>query len=530
MSRPNVDGIEITGEWLSECDTVLSADALTFLRDLHRNFQAERKRCLNSQRERQSRISRGQRPEFREETRAIRESDWKVKPILKDLEDRRVEITGPCERKMIINALNSGAKVFMADFEDSLSPTWSNVIVGQSDLMDAVRRTIQLETEGKTYRLGKVLATLVVRPRGWHLDEAHVRVDGEPISGSLFDFGLYIFHNAHETLRRGTAPYFYLPKVEGYEEARLWNSVFNFSQDYLRIPHGTIKATVLIETILAALEMDEIIYELREHMAGLNAGRWDYLFSVIKKFHAEKDFMFPDRAQLTMTIPFMRAYTELLVRSCHRRGTHAIGGMAAFIPSRKDPEVSRVALAQVSEDKQREAAAGFDGTWVAHPDLVTTATEQFDAVLGESPNQKHRLREEVAVTAQQLLDFSVPHGRITERGFRNNISVALQYMAAWLLGSGAVAIFDLMEDAATTEISRAELWLWLQRSVTLDSGEKVTRPYYERIRDEEIAKLSSIQTDALKEAAGLLDGLVLNGEFIEFLTLSAYQRLIARAH
>jgi malate synthase len=529
MSQPTVDGIDVTGDWLSECDTVLSADALAFLRELHRKFQAGRAQCLTLQHERQSLIDRGQRPGFREETRAIREGDWTVAPILKDLEDRRVEITGPCERKMIINALNSGAKVFMADFEDSLSPTWSNVIVGQSDLMGAVRRSIQLETDDKAYRLGSNLATLVVRPRGWHLDEAHVRVDGDPLSASLFDFGLYFFHNAHETLHRGTAPYFYLPKLESHEEARLWNSIFNFSQDFLHIPRGTIKATVLIETILAVLEMDEIIYELRDHMAGLNAGRWDYLFSTIKKFHSEKDFMFPDRAQLTMTVPFMRAYTELLVRSCHRRGTHAIGGMAAFIPSRKDPEVNRVALAQVREDKQREAAAGFDGTWVAHPDLVPVAMEQFDAVLGKSPNQKHRLREDVSITAPQLLDFAVPQGRITEHGFRNNISVALQYIAAWLLGSGAVAIFDLMEDAATTEISRAELWIWLQRCVTLDTGKKVTRPYYEKIRDEEIAKLSSIQTDALKEAAELLDSLVLSGEFIDFLTLSAYQRLIARA-
>lgn len=526
MSRPIVDGIEIKGKWLKECDAILTAEALTFVRDLHRNFQPEHKNCLALRYKRREKAKTGWRPGFREETRSVRDGDWRVNPIPKDLQNRRVEITGPCDRKMVINALNCGAQLFMADFEDALSPSWPNIIEGQANLKQAVRRTLEFVADGKEYRLGEKLATLVVRPRGWHLEEAHVLVDGEPVSASLFDFGLYFFHNAHETLRRGSGPYFYLPKTEAYEEARLWNTVFNFAQDHMKIPRGTIKATVLVETVLAALEMDEILYEMREHIAGLNAGRWDYLFSIIKEFHADPNFMFPDRAQLTMTIPFMRAYTELLVRTCHRRGAHAVGGMAAFIPSRRDEEVNRVALARVREDKRREAGDGFDGTWVAHPDLTPVAMAEFDAVLGNNPHQKQRLREEVTVTAEDLLNFTVPGGRITEAGVRNNISVALQYMAAWLRGLGAVAIFNLMEDAATTEISRAELWLWLHRGIKLDNGETVARGLYERIRTEELAKLSQPDQAALKEAAALLDDLVLDDEFIEFLTLPAYRHIV----
>jgi malate synthase len=415
----------------------------------------------------------------------------------------------------------------MADCEDALSPTWENVVQGQINLKEGVRRTLVFTSpEGKPYQLNETIATLLVRPRGWHLDEKHVLIDGEPVSASLFDFGLYLFHNAHELLARGSGPYFYLPKLESHREARLWNDVFNAAQERLSLARGTIKATVLIETILAAFEMDEILYELREHAAGLNAGRWDYIFSAIKKFSQRPGLALPDRVQITMTVPFMRAYTELLVQTCHKRGAHAIGGMAAFIPSRRDPEVNKVALAKVTEDKQREAGDGFDGTWVAHPDLVPVARAVFDEIVGDQPHQKHRLREEVSVSGAQIADVRVPGGTISEGGFRNNISVALQYIAAWLEGNGAVAIFNLMEDAATAEISRAQLWQWVRSGAKLDSGAPITAELY---REARAAELTALQANGsggdYARAAELLDQLVLTPEFTEFLTLPAYERL-----
>ena len=516
--------VRIVGRMTPEFAQILTEPALDFVASLHREFNLRRKQLLERRAERQQAIDAGHFPDFLPETAHIRESEWRVAPTPPDLEDRRVEITGPVDRKMMINALNSGARVFMADFEDALSPTWENVVQGQINLRDAVRRTISFESpDGRVYRLADKTATLVVRPRGWHLVERHVLVDGEPISASLFDFGLYFFHNAHELRARNTGPYFYLPKLESHLEARLWNDVFNFAQDRLGIPRGTIRATVLIETILAAFEMDEILWELRDHAAGLNAGRWDYIFSVIKKFRRHREFLLPDRAQVTMTVPFMRAYTELLVRTCHRRGAHAIGGMAAFIPSRRDPQVNEIALAKVREDKEREAKDGFDGTWVAHPDLVPVALEVFDCVVGEQPHQKHRLREDVQVTARDLLDVRVPGGRITEGGLRNNVSVALQYLDSWLRGQGAAAIFNLMEDTATAEISRAQLWQWCFHRAELDDGRPVTAELYVQIRDEELTKLGGEGAGRLREAREILDRLVLDDEFTEFLTYLAYE-------
>ncbi|MER3429165.1 MAG: malate synthase A [Pyrinomonas sp.] len=520
--------IQVIGERTAADEQVFTAEALEFLVELHRRFNPTRLELLRLRAERQARLIAGERPDFLAETAEIRRAEWKVAPIPDDLQDRRVEITGPVERKMMINALNSGARIFMADFEDALSPTWENIVYGQQNLIEAVRRTIQFTSpEGRLYKLNDKTATLVVRPRGWHLVEKHIVVDGQYISASLADFGLYFFHNARELLARGTGPYFYLPKLESHREARLWNEVFDFAEDRFGLARGTIKATVLIETILAAFEMDEILYELREHAAGLNAGRWDYIFSVIKKNRHRTDLILPDRAQVTMTVPFMRAYTELLVRTCHRRGAHAIGGMAAFIPSRRDPEVNATALARVREDKEREAGDGFDGTWVAHPDLVPVATEVFDRVLGDRPHQKDRLREEVEVTADDLLRFEVPGGSITEAGVRNNISVALQYLAAWLQGTGAVAIFNLMEDAATAEIARAQLWQWVHRRAHIGPvgsahGPAITPELYVRLRDEELGKL---EAERYGEAAAILDRLVLEADFIEFLTLPAYNHL-----
>jgi malate synthase len=427
---------------------------------------------------------------------------------------------------MMINALNSGADVFMADFEDSLSPSWSNIVLGQANLIDAVRRRIELVTpEGKGYRLNEKIATLLVRPRGWHLPEKHVAVDGEPVSGSLFDFGLYFFHNAKERLDRGTGPYFYLPKIQSHREAALWNDVFFFAEDALKIPRGSVRATVLIETLPAAFEMEEILYELREHGSGLNAGRWDYQFSIIKTLRRKRDFLLPDRAQVTMTVPFMRAYTELLVKTCHRRGAHAMGGMAAFIPSRKDAEVNERALARVRDDKLRESRDGFDGTWVAHPDLVGVAREVFEKALAGRANQKERLREEVSVTAGQLLDIRVPGGTVTETGFRNNVNVGLQYLNSWLSGNGAAAIYNLMEDVATAEISRSQLWQWTHNGAVLADGRAATLALYEAIRAEELSRLGGPGTGRLREAAEILDGLVRAEEFVEFLTLPAYRYL-----
>jgi malate synthase len=428
---------------------------------------------------------------------------------------------------MVSNALNSGARGFMADFEDSLSPTWSNVIGGQANLIDAIEGTIELEEDGRTYRLGDDVATLLVRPRGWHLTDRHVLVDGEQVAGGLLDFGLFAFHCAKRLLERGAGPYLYLPKLESHREARLWNDVFNAAQDALGLPRGTIRATVLIETILAAFEMEEILYELRDHAAGLNAGRWDYLFSCIKKF-ATRELLFPDRAQLTMAVPFMRAYTELLVRTCHARGAHAIGGMAAFIPSRRDAKVNELALAKVREDKLRESGDGFDGTWVAHPDLVPVAAEVFDAVLGERPHQKDRMREEVRVEAAQLLNFAVPGGRVTRAGVRGNVDVALQYLESWLRGSGAVGIHNLMEDAATAEISRSQLWQWVRHKARLeDDGGPLTSERYLMVRDEVLAALRAERPTGtrLDTAAELLDSLVLGETFTEFLTIPGYRYL-----
>lgn len=524
MSDQVLQGVQIIGPKLPASDSVLTPAALAFLAGLHREFNAARKGLLQRRTELARRIAAGEKPAFLPHTSFMRQGEWRVAPAPADLEDRRTEITGPTERKMMINALNSGAKVFMADCEDALSPTWENVVQGQQNLIEAVRRTISLSTPEKEYRLGEKTATLVVRPRGWHLHERQLLVDGEPIAGSLFDFGLYFFHNAHELLKRGSGPYFYLPKLESHLEARLWNEVFKFAQSYLGLPAGTIRATVLIETILAAFEMEEILYELQEHAAGLNAGRWDYIFSCIKKF-ATHQVLFPDRAQVTMTVPFMRAYTELLVRTCHKRGAHAIGGMSAFIPSRRDPEVNAKAIEQVTKDKEREAGDGFDGTWVAHPDLVPVAMGVFDRVLGRRPHQKDRLRKEVdgKIGAEQLLDFKVPGGSITEAGVRNNISVGLQYIAAWLGGSGAVAIFNLMEDAATAEISRSQLWQWLKKGAKLDDGRIFTKELYAQFKQQELAKLAGSKD--LEAAAQLLDELVLQPDFQEFLTLPAYERL-----
>ncbi len=488
---------------------ILTPEALAFVELLQRELGPRRRELLERRTERQLELDAGERPDFLPETKDVREGHWQVAPPPPDLSDRRVEITGPVDRKMMINALNSGARVFMADFEDATSPTWENVVDGQRNLRDAVRRTIELDAGGKSYRLNDEIATLVVRPRGWHLPERHVLVDGEPVSASLFDFGLAFFHNAREQLERGTGPYFYLPKLESHLEARLWNDTFRLAQDELGIPQGSIKATVLIETILAAFEMEEILYELREHSAGLNAGRWDYIFSVIKKFR-EADFVLPDRAQVTMAVPFMRAYTDLLVRTTHRRGAHAIGGMAAFIPSRKDPEVNEVALTKVREDKVRESQNGFDGTWVAHPDLVPVATEIFDGVLGERPNQVDRLREDVSVAPEELLDFGIPGGDVTDEGLRTNVSVGVRYLHSWLNGVGAAAIDNLMEDAATAEISRSQVWQWVRNG-------RFTR---EHVR----AEVDAVR-EGMEPAADLFERVALNDEFVEFLTLPAYEQL-----
>jgi malate synthase len=446
-----------------------------------------------------------------------------------DLQDRRVEITGPTDRKMMINALNSGAKVFMADFEDANSPFWGNMVTGHANLIDAIERTIEFTSpEGKEYRLNDETATLVVRPRGWHLNEKHVLVGGEQISGSLFDFGLYFFHNARRLLDRGSGPYLYLAKLESHREARLWNDVFNFAQDRLGVERGTIKATVLIETILAAFEMEEILYELRDHSAALNAGRWDYIFSVIKKFRHRDEFVLPDRIQVTMTVPFMRAYTELLVKTCHARGAHAIGGMAAFIPSRKDEEVTKTALAKVREDKVREATDGFDGTWVAHPDLVSVAMEPFDDTLVERPHQLDRRRDDVMVGAEDLLDVHVPDGTVTEEGLRNNVNVGIQYLSSWLRGNGAAAILNLMEDTATAEIARSQVWQWIRHGARLDGGPAIDRGLVQRIVHEELDRIRESVGEEVyaesraKEAQALFEEVALEEGFVEFLTFPAY--------
>lgn len=500
-------------------------DAVRFFAALHEKFEPRRKALLRERAIRTEQLRRGAVLDFLPETEVIRLSGWQVAKAPADLADRRVEITGPVDAKMMINALNSGAKVFMADLEDATSPTWNNLVEGQNNLRAAVRRNLEFKSgDGKSYALNEQIATLVVRPRGWHLSEKHVIVDGEPVSGSLFDFAFYFFHNARELIDRGSGPYFYLPKLENHDEARLWNDIFNFAQDYLEIPRGTIRATVLIETITAAFEMDEILYELREHASGLNAGRWDYLFSMIKKYSHRHDILFPDRAELTMTVPYMRAYTNLLIDTCHMRGAHAMGGMSAFIPSRRDPKINEVAMAKVTEDKRREARDGFDGTWVAHPDLVPVARAEFDAVLGAEPSQKHK-RIPLEISPRMLWPRSIEGTGVSLGGVRNNVFVALAYITSWLGGQGAVAIHNLMEDAATAEIARAELWHWIRHRVELRDGGIVTPQLFERELDEACEQLASSDRNHLAQARRILRGLVLDCEFTDFLTLPAYEIL-----
>jgi malate synthase A len=504
---------------------MFSTEAIQFLEQLHRRFNDRRLHLLHLRKVRANELKQGKELQFLSETKKIRETSWSVAPAPADLSDRRVEITGPAEAKMIINALNSNAKVFMADFEDSLAPTWSNLLDGQTALYQAVRKTLEFKNEsGKLYRLNQKTATLVVRPRGLHLDEENYQIDAEFSSGSLFDFGLFFFHNAHELLKRGSGPYFYLPKMESHLEARWWNDVFDFAQDFLKIPRGTIRATCLIETINAAFEMDEILYELRTHASGLNAGRWDYIFSFIKKLHFSSNAILPDRAQVTMTTPFMNAYCELLVQTCHRRGAHAMGGMSAFIPNRKQPEVTALALEKVCEDKAREAKMGFDGTWVAHPDLIAVAAAEFDQVLKSLPHQKSVIPQ-VEISAGDLLNPRIENATITEAGVRSNLNVALVYIEKWMGGLGAVAHNNLMEDAATAEISRSQLWQWLHRGITLADGRVFSEELFQKMLDEEIAKIPLAEAPYIKLAAGLLNDLILTNQFPEFLTLRAYETL-----
>ncbi len=531
----DIKGVEITGPAGERYDEILTAGAVELIAALQRELGPRRAELLQARARRQEEISAGGMLDFLDETAHVRQdASWRVAAPAAGLVDRRVEITGPTDRKMTINALNSGAKVWLADFEDANTPLWDNMVTGQLNLKDALDRKVDFTSEeGKSYQLrpDSELATIVVRPRGWHLDEKHLLVDGERVSGSLFDFALYFFHCAQRQLDQGKGPYFYLAKMESHLEARLWNDAFRLAQDQLGIPQGTIRATVLIETIPAAFEMEEILYELREHSAGLNAGRWDYLFSIIKKFRTRgRDFVLPERNAVTMTAPFMRSYADLLVKTCHGRGAHAIGGMAAFIPSRRDPEVNATALAKVREDKTRESGNGFDGSWVAHPDLVPICREVFDGVLGDSPNQLGKLREDVNVSAGDLLAISQTPGQITEAGLRNNISVGLQYLANWLSGNGAVAIFNLMEDAATAEISRSQVWQWLHNDVSLADGPKVTRELVQQIIDQELATIREQAGDAFDaarydEAVTLFTAVALADDYAEFLTIPAYEQM-----
>ncbi|HEX8428622.1 malate synthase A [Hymenobacter sp.] len=521
--------VKIIGSCSAEFNEVLTPSALAFVAELHRRFDHTRQQLLKRREERQSAFQAGQLPDFLPETHLIREKPWTVAPVPLDLQDRRVEITGPVERKMIINALNSGAKVFMADLEDSNSPTWMNVVEGQRNLRDAVRRTISVSTPTKEYKLNEQTAVLMVRPRGWHLLEKHMLVDGEPVSASLFDFGLYFFHNAHELCARGTAPYFYLPKIESHLEARLWNDVFGFAQWSLKMPKCTIKATVLIETLPAAFELNEILYELREHSAGLNCGRWDYIFSYIKRLGLNPEFRLPNRAEVTMTVPFMAAYSQLVVQTCHRRGVHAIGGMAAQIPIKNDPEANEAALEKVRLDKLREVKNGHDGTWVAHPGLVPVALRVFDEFMLQ-PNQIDNKREDVKVSAADLV--KAPAGSITEEGLKLNIDVAIQYLESWLGGNGCVPIYNLMEDAATAEISRAQVWQWVHTPGTvLQDGRPVTMALYRSLVPGQLDKIRTLvgeeryTTGRYLEAARLFDRMVTSEIFIEFLTIPAYEQL-----
>ncbi|WP_410497723.1 malate synthase A [Chitinibacter sp. S2-10] len=521
-------GIRIKANINPEFSQILSPDALAFLAELHRLFEPRRRELMAARIARQALLDQGVKPDFLSTTAHIRHGEWKISPLPEDLQDRRVEITGPVERKMMINALNSGAKSFMADFEDSNTPTWENQIEGQINVRDAYRRTISYTSpEGKEYKLNPEIATLLTRPRGWHLMEKHVEVDGEIMSGSLFDFGLVVFHNLQYRLSIGSSCYFYLPKMESHLEARLWNDVFTWAEAELKAPHGCIKGTVLIETILAAFEMDEILYELREHSAGLNAGRWDYIFSCIKKFRTDQHFCLADRSQITMTVPFMRAYSLLLLKTCHQRGAPAMGGMSAYIPVKTDLEANERAMAQVRADKERDAGDGYDGGWVAHPGLVPVAKSAWDSVLGQYPNQIHKQRLDVQVNASDLLNFQ-PETPITEVGVRNNISVGVQYLASWLTGMGCVPIHNLMEDAATAEISRSQIWQWIRSDKgVLDDGRKVTVELFRLWLPEEVTKIEQQgrYSATLTEAAKLFDQITTSDEFVEFLTLPGYQRL-----
>ncbi|MBC7268723.1 MAG: malate synthase A [Streptomyces sp.] len=538
MSAPAPSSLAVVdAEPLPRQQEVLTDAALAFVAELHRRFTPRRDELLARRAERRAEIARTSTLDFLPETAAIRADDsWRVAPAPPALDDRRVEITGPTDRKMTINALNSGARVWLADFEDASAPTWENVVLGQLNLIDAYTRRVDFTDErtGKSYALrpDAELATVVMRPRGWHLDERHLQLNGTPVPGALVDFGLYFFHNAQRLLDQGKGPYFYLPKTESHLEARLWNDVFVFAQDYVGIPQGTVRATVLIETITAAYEMEEILYELRDHASGLNAGRWDYLFSIVKNFRdGGPRFVLPDRNAVTMTAPFMRAYTELLVRTCHKRGAHAIGGMAAFIPSRRDPEVNKVAFEKVRADKDREAHDGFDGSWVAHPDLVPIAMESFDRVLGDRPNQKDRLREDVDVKAADLLAVDSLDAKPTYAGLVNAVQVGIRYIEAWLRGLGAVAIFNLMEDAATAEISRSQIWQWINAGVVLDNGETVTADLARRVAAEELASIRADLGDEAfaagnwQQAHDLLLKVALDEDYADFLTLPAYEQL-----
>jgi malate synthase len=528
--------IEILSPLDERFDTILTPEALHFLARLHDTFAGRRHDRLAARMHQRTAIDNGRDFRFLDATAPIRdEPTWRVAGPGPGLDDRRVEITGPTDRKMAINAMNSGAKVWLADLEDATSPTWQNVIGGQITLFDAIRRQLDFTSpEGKEYRLGETTPAIVMRPRGWHLVEKHLRyVDSaglsSPASASLVDFGLYFYFNAAELIERGSGPYFYLPKLENHLEARLWDDIFTFSENALGIAHGTIRATVLIETIPAAFEMEEILYELREHCAGLNAGRWDYIFSIIKNFRSRgANFVLPDRAKITMTVPFMRSYTELLVATCHKRGAHAIGGMSAFIPNRRDPEVTERALAQVSADKRREAGDGFDGTWVAHPDLIETARAEFDAVLGDRPNQVDRLRDDVHVTEADLLDLRIDGG-VTNAGVASNVSIALRYLESWLRGIGAAAIDNLMEDAATAEISRSQLWQWIHREVVTQDGVRVTRAYVEAILDAQLEVLPRDAGDRFDDAATIFRQVTLQDDFPTFLTISAYSQYLVDA-
>jgi malate synthase len=524
-------GVKIKGAIATGYDEILTPDALSFVARLHRAFESRRRKCLQHRQDRQEAFNRGESLDFLTETKRIREGNWSCAPIPRDLQDRRVEITGPTDRKMVINALNSGAKVFMADFEDANAPTWANMVEGQINLRDAIRRTITFTNpEGKEYRLNERTAVLFVRPRGWHLDEKHMLVDGEPVAGAFFDFGLFFFHNAKELIARGSGPYFYLPKMESHLEARIWNDAFKLAQDELGIQQGAVRATVLIETIPAAFEMDEILYELREHSAGLNCGRWDYIFSCIKKFRSKPDFLLADRAVITMTTHFMHSYSLLCIKTCHRRKTSAMGGMAAQIPVKNNPGANEEAFAKVRADKEREAGDGHDGTWVAHPGMVQLATEAFDRLMPQ-PNQIACQRDDVDPSAEDLLDFG-PRGPITEQGLRTNVSVGVQYLEAWLRGSGAVPIFNLMEDAATAEISRAQVWQWIRHpDGKLSDGRKVTKKLFREVLTEELTKIKeAIGVDRFAKgkfeiARDLFDTMTTDDEFAEFLTLPGYAKL-----